>query len=430
MTNIIWLFVIFAVLLLLSVPISASLGFTILSALYLFPNLTADAEYIFSNMVTSLDTFPVLAVPLFVLCGLIMGKGGLSRKLFEFFEYFIGKVPGGLPMTVIVTCLFYGAISGSGPATVAAVGAMSLPLLVELGYDKTFVTAIVCVAGALGVIIPPSIPFIWYGLTANVSISDMFLAGVLPGVLIAVFLCLYAFIYCLVKGEDRKKLDENYRELHSRAFVKIFINSFPALLMPVLVLGGIYGGVVTPTEAAVVGCVYSFIVCTFFYRSISFRDYVGIFRETLTTVATMMFVVAAAQVFGKILAMTGAPRMIKEAVLASIENKVILLLLINALLLVVGMIMEGVSAILILTPILLPIVTTFGVHPVHFGIIMVVNLAIGFSTPPVGINLFVASSMSGEPVMKIARKALPLILMFLVALLLITFVEGISLVLL
>lgn len=430
MSALIWLFVIFFVLLFLSVPIAASLGITMLAAPILFPNIAADTGYIFRNLVTSMDSFPVLAVPLFTLCGLIMGKGGLSRKLFEFFEYFIGKVPAGLPMTVIVTCLFYGAISGSGPATVAAVGAMALPLLMEMGYDKVFVTAIVCVAGALGVIIPPSIPFIWYGITANVSISKMFLAGVLPGILIAVCLCVYALIYCLIKGEDREKLVANYNELHARGFLKVLASSLPALIMPVLVLGGIYGGIVTPTEAAVVGCVYSFIVCTFIYKTIPLKEYPAIFSETMTTVATMMFVVAAAQVFGKILAMVNAPKLIEVAVTSVVHNKVGFLLLVNVLLLIVGMIMEGCSAIIILTPILLPIATEFGIDPIHFGIIMVVNLAVGFSTPPVGINLYVASAMSNISVMKIAKKAIFPILMFLIALLILSFVPQISLMLL
>jgi C4-dicarboxylate transporter DctM subunit len=424
------LFIIFFLMLFLSVPIGASLVLTCLAAPFIFTGLSADAEFVFRSMVSAMDSFPILAVPLFVLCGLIMGKGGLSRRLFEFFEFFIGKVPGGLPMTVVITCLFYGAISGSGPATVAAVGAMSLPLLVELGYDKVFVTAVVAVAGALGVIIPPSIPFIWYALTANVSVSDMFLAGVLPGVLIALFLCLYCFVYCKVKGEDREKLDVSYLKLRGKGFIKVFMDSIPALLMPVLVLGGIYGGIVTPTEAAVVGCVYSFIVCTLLYRTIRWKDYIGIFRESLRTVAALMFVVAAAQVFGKILAIVGAPKIIENAVLSIVDNGIVFLLLVNVILLLVGMVMEGCSAIVILTPILLPIAQSFGVNPVHFGIIMVVNLAIGFSTPPVGINLYTASSMSNLPVMSIAKKAIPLILMFLVALAFITFIENISLVLL
>ncbi|WP_130861070.1 TRAP transporter large permease [Bacilliculturomica massiliensis] len=426
MSGIGWIFIIFVSLLLLSVPIGAALVLTCLSAPLLFPGIATESQFIFRSMVTAMDSFPVLAVPLFVLCGLIMGKGGLSRRLFEFFEFFIGKVSGGLPMTVVVTCLFYGAISGSGPATVAAVGAMSLPLLVELGYDKMFVASLVAVAGALGVIIPPSIPFIWYALTANVSVSDMFLAGVLPGVLIAFCLCLYCFVYCKLVGEDREKLNASYTKLRAKGFGKVFLDSIPALLMPILVLGGIYGGIVTPTEAAVVGCVYSFIVCTFFYHTIKLKDYADIFRDTLSTVATMMFVVAAAQVFGKILAMVGAPQMIEYAVLGVVKNKIVFLLLINLILLVVGMVMEGCSAIVILTPILLPIAQSFGIDPVHFGIIMVVNLAIGFSTPPVGINLYTASSMSGVPVVSISKKAVPLILMFLLALALITFIPFFS----
>lgn len=426
MSGIGWLFIIFFVLLFLSVPIGISLVITCIAAPILVPSIGVDGAYLYRTMVTALDTFPVLAVPLFVLCGLIMGKGGLSKKLFEFFQYFIGGIPGGLPMTVVVTCLFYGAISGSGPATVAAVGAMALPLMVSLGYDKVFSTALVAVAGALGVIIPPSIPFIWYGLTANVSVSDMFLAGVFPGVLIALCLCSYCFVYCKFKGEDREKVLENYQRIRAKGFIKVLIESFPALLMPVLILGGIYGGIVSPTEAAVIGCVYAFFLCTVVFKTIKIKDYVGIFCETFSSVGNMMFVVAAATVFGRVLAMAGIPKLVETTILSTVSSKFAFLLLINIVLLIVGMIMEGVSAILILTPILLPIATQFGIDPVHFGIIMVVNLSIGFSTPPVGINLYTASSMSGVPVMSISKKAVPLIVMFLIAMLLITFIPEIS----
>lgn len=421
------MFILFAVLLFIGVPIGVSIGITLLSSQIFVPNVPADAMYIFQNMVSGLDTYPVLAVPLFILCGIMMGQGGISKRLFDFFSFWIGNLTGGLPMTVIVTCLFYGAISGSAPATTAAVGAMCIPLLVNLGYDKTFVTATVCVAGGLGVIIPPSIPFIWYGLTASESVSKLFIAGILPGCLVAVCLCGYAYFYCKTKGEDKLKLEENYRKLRAMGVGGIFKESILALLMPVCVLGGIYGGIVTPTEAAVAACIYSFIVATFVYKTIKINEYPAIFREALTTVAPLMFVCAAAMVFGKILAMVGAPAIVEDAVLSVVSSKIGFLLLVNLILIFVGMIIEPTSAILILTPILLPIANDLGIDTIHFGVIMIVNLAIGFSTPPVGLNLYVASSMSGLSVMKIAKKAVPLIGLFLVALALITYSEFFSL---
>jgi C4-dicarboxylate transporter DctM subunit len=424
------MFIIFAVALFTGVPIGISICIVLLSAQFLIPGLTADSEYVFRSMVTALDTYPVLAVPLFVLCGIIMGRGGISKRLFDFFSFFIGNITGGLPMTIIVTCLFYGAISGSAPATTAAVGAMTIPLLVNLGYDRSFVTAIVATAGGLGIIIPPSIPFIWYGLTASVSVSDLFIAGVLPGILVAVFLCGYAYFYCKIKGEDKIKLSENYRALKAMGLAKMFKDSILALLMPLFVLGGIYGGVVTPTEAAVVAVVYSFIIATFVYKTVTVRDYPAVLREALVTVAPLMFVCGAAIVFGKELAMVGAPALVGALIKSTVSTKIGFLLIVNCVLIIAGMIIEPVSALLITTPILLPTAMYFGVDPIHLGVIIVVNLAIGCVTPPVGLNLYVASAMTGISIIEIAKKAVPLMVMFLLALAVITYCEWFSLALL
>jgi len=422
-------FIVFVVSLALGIPIAISLGFTVLSATFFDPSLPANAVYAFRSMVTALDSYSLLAIPLFILSGNIMAKGGISRKLFDFFSYFIGNKTAGLPIAAIITCLFYGAISGSGPATVAAVGSMTIPLLVELGYDKKFSVAMIAVAGGLGVIIPPSIPFIVYGQSSGASVGDLFIAGVLPGILIAFCMILYAYFYCKKKGEDKEKLLANTKALRSRGFVVMFKDSFWSLLTPVIILGGIYSGIVTPTEAANISVIYALIVSIFIYKSLKIKDLSKVMKETVNTAAPILLVVSIATVFGKVLTFMQAPQLISAAITGTFTTKVSILLIINLILLFVGMVMDTTPAILILTPIFMPIIQAIGVNPLHFGIIMVVNLAIGFVTPPIGINLFVASSLTGISVMDIAKRAVPFIVAFLIALLFITFIPEISLLL-
>lgn len=419
--------ILFIVLLLISVPISSALGIVSLTPSLLDPNFSISAEYIIRSMLGGIDSFPLLAVPMFVLSGILMAKGGVSKKLFDVFSYFLGDHTAGMPCAVIVTCLFYGAISGSAPATVAAVGSMTIPLLIRMGYDKTFITALVAVAGGLGVIIPPSIPFILYGMASGASVGKMFMAGILPGVLIAALLMLYAFYYCKRHGEDKTKIHEEVDVLHEKGFVKVFIESFWALLTPVIILGCIYSGIASPTEAAVISVFYAFIISKFVYRTLAWEDIKGVFVEAIKTFAPILFILAAAVAFSRIITLLQIPQSAGTFILHSFSSKFAVLLIINVLLLIVGMVMDTSPAILILTPILLPITTSLGIDPIHFGIIMVVNLAIGFVTPPIGINLFVASSLTDVPVMQIAKKAMPLIGFFLLALLLITFVPAISL---
>ncbi|MBP1926429.1 C4-dicarboxylate transporter DctM subunit [Sedimentibacter acidaminivorans] len=422
-------FIVFVVSLALGIPIAVSLGFTVLSAAFFVPSLPADSVYAFRSMVTALDSYSLLAIPLFILSGNIMAKGGISRKLFDFFSYFIGNRTAGLPIAAIITCLFYGAISGSGPATVAAVGSMTIPLLVELGYDKKFSVAMIAVAGGLGVIIPPSIPFIVYGQSSGASVGDLFIAGVLPGMLIALCMIVYAYFYCKFKGEDKEKLLANTQQLRSRGFMVMLKDSFWSLLTPVIILGGIYSGIVTPTEAANISVVYALIISLFIYKSLKFKDLSTVMKETVNTAAPILLVVSIATVFGKVLTFMQAPQLISAAITGTFTTKVSVLLVINVILLFVGMVMDTTPAILILTPIFMPIIQAIGVNPLHFGIIMVVNLAIGFVTPPIGINLFVASSLTGISVMDIAKRAIPFIIAFFIALLFITFVPEISLML-
>ena len=424
------LFILFAVFLVIAIPVGITLGITAVLPHIFDPSFTVGAKYLIRAMFGGLDSFPLLAVPMFVLSGIIMAKGGISRKIFDIFAYFFGKFTAGMPCAVIVTCLFYGAISGSAPATVAAVGSMTIPILIGLGYDKTFSTSVVAVAGGLGVIIPPSIPFIMYGMASGASVSDLFLAGIIPGLVIAALLMAYSVWYCKTKGEDKDRIKAEIGKLHEKGFGKVFKESFWAILSPVIVLGCIYSGITSPTEAAVISVYYALIVSLFIYKEIKFKDLWGILVEAIKTFTPILFILAASTAFSRVLTLMQVPQTVSSFILGNFSSKVLILLVINLFLLIVGMVMDTTPAILILTPILLPIAQGIGMDPIQFGVIMVVNLAIGFVTPPIGVNLFVASALTDVPVMAIAKKALPMIGLFLIALLLFTFVPAFSLALL
>lgn len=423
-------FLLFVICLVIAIPVSISLGIASVLPGAFDPSFTASGTFVIRSMLGGLDSFPLLAVPMFVLSGIIMAKGGISRKLFDIFAYFMGNRTAGMPCAVIVTCLFYGAISGSGPATVAAVGRMTIPILIEMGYDKTFSTAVVAVAGGLGVIIPPSIPFIMFGSASGASVSDLFIAGIIPGLLIGVLLMIYAWLYCRRHREDQEKKEKVIQELRGRGFLNVLKDSSLALLSPVIILGCIYSGIASPTEAAVISVFYALIISLFVYRSIKVGDIWDILVESIRTYTPILFILAASIAFSRVLTLMQVPQAVSDWILAHFSSPVLLLLVINIFLLIVGMVMDTTPAILILTPILLPIVTEIGMDPIHFGVMMVVNLAIGFVTPPIGVNLFVASSLSEIPIMQIAGKAMPMIGYFLVALLMITFIPGLSLFLL
>lgn len=424
------LFLIFAVGLVIAIPVSITLGITAVLPSVFDPSFTVGAKYLIRAMFGGLDSFPLLAVPMFVLSGIIMAKGGISKRIFDVFAYFFGNLTAGLPCAVIVTCLFYGAISGSAPATVAAVGSMTIPILIRLGYDKVFATSLVAVAGGLGVIIPPSIPFIMYGMASGASVSDLFLAGIIPGLVIGLLLMLYAVYHCKRYGEDKEKIRAEVAILHQKGFFRVFKESFFAILSPVIILGCIYSGIASPTEAAVISVYYALIVSLFIYKGMKISDLWGILIEGVKTFTPILFILAASTAFSRVLTLMQVPQSVSAFILDNFTSKVAVLLVINVFLLIVGMVMDTTPAILILTPILMPIITGIGMNPIQFGVVMVVNLAIGFVTPPIGVNLFVASALTDVPVMKIARKAMPMIAFFLLALLLFTFVPQFSLLLL
>lgn len=423
-------FAVFGICLIFAVPISIAMVMGAWTPILLGAPGVAGVGQLIRNTFSGADTTPIIAVPLFILGGVIMAEGGISRKLFNVFAYGVGKRTGGLPCAVIMTCLFYGAISGSGPATTAAVGAMAIPFLVELGYDKTFCAAIVAVSGGLGVIIPPSIPFVLYSLATGVSTSQLFLAGVIPGIFIGVCLMAYAVWYCSRKGEDKAKIAATVDKMREEGFLKLLKDSFWALLSPIVVLGGIYSGFFTPTEAACVSVFYSLIVSVFVYKSVPLRSLPKFLRGSVKTYAPLCFVLAFAIAFGRTLALVKAPDMISGLILGTFQTKEMVLLVIVIIFFFLGMVMDTGPAIVIMAPILLPIVQSLGVDPVHFGVIMVVNLAVGLATPPFGLDLFVAGTLSETPPMTVAKKAMPFIAAFTFALLIITFLPQLSLLLL
>ena len=307
---------------------------------------------------------------------------------------------------------------------------MTIPILDDLGYDHTFSASTVAVAGGLGVIIPPSVPFIVYSMASGASVGDMFLAGIIPGFLIAACLMIYAIFYCKTKGENKQLIHQRVSELRAKGFWGVLKSSFWALLSPIIILGGIYGGIVTPTEAALIGTFYATAVGLFVYRTLKLKDLLPLCAEAVKTTAPMLLVLGTAAAFSRILSLLQASDVVLSLAGGLVHNKFLLLLVLNIFLLFMGMIIDTSPNILIFTPVMLPLVSAVGVDPVHFGIIMVVNLAIGFVTPPVGVNLYVAQSLSGVPVASLAKKALPYMVMFFIALMLITYIPAISTILL
>ena len=422
------LLIVFVLCMAIAFPIVVAMGLGAIAPHLAGLSLPTNAVYIIRTMVVGLDSTPILAIPLFILSGALMANGGISKNLFDIFAFISGKRTAGLPIAVILTCLFYGAISGSGPATCAAVGAMTIPLLVSLGYDKTFCAALVATSGGLGLIIPPSISFINYALVTGTSITSLFIGGILPGILIALCLMGYAFFYCKRHGEDKEKIAENYQKLKARGLINVLSKGFWALLSPIIILGSIYSGICTPTEAAAISVLYALLVSVYGYRILTWRQVPGVIMESVKSVAPLCMLIAMATALSRILTLANAPQQLAEFIQGVLPGPIFFLIVMNVLLLVIGMFIDGAPAILILSPLLLPVAQSYGIDPIHFGIIIVVNMAIGLATPPFGLNLFIVSSMTEESVLDIGKKTIPFILTFIVALLLITFIPALSLV--
>lgn len=418
-------FIVFLLGIAASVPIGVSMVLGSVAPIFIM-NKGGSIIQILNNTFSGANSTPILAVPLFILGGVIMAEGGISKKLFNFFAYFVGRFAGGIPCAVILTCLFYGAISGSGPATTAAVGAMCVPFMISLGYDRQWSAGLVAVAGGLGVIIPPSIPFVLYSLATGVSTGDLFLGGVLPGILIGLLLMVYSIWYCKSKGENRELINAQMQEIKSRGFWKLFIESLPALLCPIIVLGGIYGGYVTPTEAACISVFYALIVSLFIYKTMKLKDIIPMMSSAVKTYGGLAFVLAFATAFGRVLSLTKATSVITNFITTNFHSGWTVMTVLVILFMLLGMVMDTGPAIIILAPVLLPAVQALGVNPVHFGVVLVCCLSIGLATPPFGLDLFVAGNLSDSPPMAVAKKALPFIVTFIVALILITYIPWLS----
>lgn len=408
-----------ALFLTIGVPIGISVGVSTAIAMY-FTSSTP-LIVISQNAFTALDSFPLLAVPLFILSGNLMGYGGISRRLVKLADSLVGFVTGGLAMVTVMACMFYSAISGSAVATVSGIGSFMIPEMKKKKYDAGFAAALTAASGSLGVIIPPSISFVIYGIITGVSIGELFIAGIIPGILLGLGLMLVAY---MVSRKNKYPKGEAFPS--SKELLASFKDSFAALLVPVIILGGIYGGIFTPTEAAAVSVVYSLIVGLFVYRELNGENLFQAFLDTIVVNGAVTFMLGLSMAFARFLTIAGIPKFITTLLLELTGSRSLTLLVINVVLLIAGCFIDNISAAIIFVPILLPVVTSFGVNPVHFGVITTVALAIGFITPPYGPNLFVASSISGVSIEGITRHVWPFFFILTVILFVLTYMPSLS----
>ncbi|OGA95770.1 MAG: C4-dicarboxylate ABC transporter permease [Burkholderiales bacterium RIFCSPHIGHO2_12_FULL_61_11] len=373
------------------------------------------------EMFNAINKFPLAAIPFFILAGNIMESGGISRRLVEFAKSLVGGVQGGLPMTCVLTCMIFASVSGSSVATTFAIGTILIPALLKHGYPTTWAASLQATSAELGVIIPPSIPMILYGVSAEVSIGEMFIAGFGPGLLISGALMLFVWVYCKIKGWGKKDGDERL------SVGKATLKAGWALLMPVIILGGIYGGIFTPTEASAVAVFYALIVGLVIYREIKFVDLYLILRKSVLSSAVIMFIIANAGLFAFLITRAGVPEAIGLYLEDVLKSPTYFLLGVNAALFLIGMFIETGAAIIVLAPILAPVAMHFGIDPVHFGLIMVVNLALGMITPPFGVNLFAACTVARISLDRMVKDLIPFVLVILACLMVISYVPSLSL---
>jgi tripartite ATP-independent transporter DctM subunit len=373
------------------------------------------------EMFGAINKFPLAAIPFFILAGNLMEAGGISRRLVEFAKSLVGGVQGGLPMTCVLTCMIFAAVSGSSVATTFAIGAILIPALIKHGYPTSYAAALQATSAELGVVIPPSIPMILYGVSAEVSIGELFIAGFGPGILISGALMLFVWGFCKYKGWGKNDGDGRM------PLGKATWQAGWALMMPVIVLGGIYGGVFTPTEASAVAVFYSLIVGGIIYREIGLQSLAAVLRRSAISSAVIMFIIANAGLFAFLITRAGVPDAIGHWLEEVLKTPAMFLLGVNAALFFIGMFIETSAAIIVLAPILAPVAMHFGVDPVHFGLVMVVNLAMGMITPPFGVNLFAACTVARISLDRIVGHLLPFVLVIVACLMVITYVPQLSL---
>ena len=411
----------FLIFLSLRVPIAFAIGlaalFTLLSAMPFLPSVTTLAQ----RMATSLDSFTLSAIPFFILAGQIMNRGGIAVRLINFAKAIVGPLPGGLAFVNIISCMLFGAISGSAVAAASAIGGFMNPMMEKDGYDKSFSAAVNITSATTGLIIPPSNVLIVYSLASGgVSIAALFIAGYVPGLLIGLALMIVALIYSIIKKYPTDKM------VGFKVFFKRFIDAFPSLMLLVVVIGGIVAGIFTATEASAIAVIYT-LVLGFVYKEISIKDISPILLETIKTSAIVLLLVSTSIAMSWVMSYENIPQEISNTLLAISDNPIVILIIINLILLFVGVFMDMTPAVLIFTPIFLPIVTELGMNPIHFGIIMIMNLCIGLCTPPVGSVLFVGCSVADLKIQQVIRPLLPLFLVMIGVLLLITYFPDLTL---
>lgn len=415
------LFGVFFLLLFLNVPISISLA---VSSILTVLACNLPLSMVATNLYTASNKYVLLAIPFFILGGNIMDVSGISSRLIDFFRSLVGHTKHGLAMVCVIVACFFAAISGSGPATVAALGAILIPAMTKTGYDKATSAALMSTAGAIGIVIPPSITFVVYGSVTGTSIGSLFMSGIIPGILIGIV------IYWAMKFCSRDCQLVQQPKASGKERWESFKNAVWGLLMPVIILGGIYGGVFTPTEAAAVSAIYGFIVGIFVYRTLKLKDIMRILRQSVSQTAVVMFIIGCAAVFGNTLTFTGVAAKASQGLITIAGgNKYVFLMMVNVILIIAGCFIDANSALYILCPILFPIAQKLGINAVHLGAVMVVNLALGLITPPVGVNLFTGCGVAGIPLSAMIKKIWPFIIAVFAVLMLITYVPAISMLL-
>ncbi|MBO8172231.1 MAG: TRAP transporter large permease [Bacillaceae bacterium] len=412
------LFLVFAALFLLRVPVAFALG---LSALLFLPQLNYHYESAVVEIFSAMNSVSLMAIPGFVFAGIIMARGGISRYLIEGLRAWVGHIPGGMAVVTILSCTIFAAISGSSPATAAAIGSIMIPGMVQAGYSKKYAMGLVAAAGTLGILIPPSIPLIIYGYVAETraTIGNLFLAGIIPGIFLSAILIITAIIYA-----RRNNFGRLPAESWNQRLVKS-VKALPGALMPVLILGSIYAGIATPTESAVMSVAYAIIV-SLMYRELKLKDWRPLLRETVNITSMIFMIIAAAILFKQYLTLSQVPQEVAQWIIDSNFNKWIFFLMVNIMFFIMGTFLEAVAIILITLPVFLPVLPQLGIDIYHFAIIMTVNLEIAMITPPVGLNLFVVSGVAKEPLEKVIRAIVPFILIMLIELFIIIVWEGLS----
>jgi C4-dicarboxylate transporter, DctM subunit len=413
------IFVLLVVLLLTGMPISIALGMSVLAFLYAFS--TIPVEIISQRLFTGLDQFAIMAIPFFILAGSLLTSGGVATRIVHFATTLVGAMHGGLAVSAVLSCAFFAALSGSSPATVVAIGSIMIPAMVKQGYPKAFGVGVIATSGGLGILIPPSIVMIIYAVSTNTSVGQLFIAGIVPGVLMAAVLMLVTWLVA-------KK--NNYPTLPQASLREIwqaFRDSIWGLLIVVIVIGGIYGGIFTPTEAAAVSAVYAFVVAVFIYGDLKLRDVPRVLRESANMSAMLLYIITNAILFSFLLTSENIPQQIAQWIVDQGLTPWMFLLFVNVLLFFAGDFMEPSSIILILAPIFLPVAIKLGIDPIHLGIIMVINMELGMITPPVGLNLYVASGLARMGLTEVTLAAAPWILVVTAVLLLVTYVPQIAL---